>query len=398
MQKILIAHSWMERGGSEATAMWALQALQDNYEVTFVTASEIDFKELNRAYGTKVDPLKIKSLKAPHLPTAAGPTKWVHAQNRLFERHCQKLAPRFDLCLSAYNPVDFGKPSIQLIGDFSFSEEMRKRLYTHTNEQFRHRDTLLRRLYLRLGDWIGVRQRPLHSRGDLLLANSQWSAGLLSEAFGVPNAPVIYPPVVLPKASPHSERNPIGFACLGRVVPEKEIERVVSILKAVRARGHAVTLRLMGALHDTPYSRSVGRLIAEESWIEPEGFLMLEEKQRILSSVTYALHACRIEAFGIAVAEMSSMGCIPFVPDTGGAVEIVDRPELQYGTDEEAVAKIVQLLENPDRLPGLRESLVGEMDRFGPEIFMKELREHVLEFMRSANLDGATEKDSAASH
>lgn len=46
-------------------------------------------------------------------------------------------------------------------------------------------------------------------------------------------------------------------------------------------------------------------------WITPTGFLDLEAKQAILARQTYGLHACRIEAFGIAVAEMASMGCVP---------------------------------------------------------------------------------------
>ena len=56
---ILVAHPWMGRGGSEATAMWTLAALQDDYEVTFVTAAPLEFPDwtsLNAAYGTRVDP------------------------------------------------------------------------------------------------------------------------------------------------------------------------------------------------------------------------------------------------------------------------------------------------------------------------------------------------------
>ena len=100
----------------------------------------------------------------------------------------------------------------------------------------------------------------------------------------------------------------------------------------------------------------------------------------MLEQMTFSLHACRIEAFGIAVAEMASMGCVPFVPSTGGAREIVEDEDLRYASDDEAVEKILALLENPERVAELRDQLPKEMNRFGPEVFMRELREHVIEF------------------
>ena len=82
-RSILVSHSWMGRGGSEATAMWTLEALQDDYEVTFVTASPLDWNELNGAYGSHVDPEKVKVIRAPALPTVDGPSKLVLWQQRV---------------------------------------------------------------------------------------------------------------------------------------------------------------------------------------------------------------------------------------------------------------------------------------------------------------------------
>ena len=116
-------------------------------------------------------------------------------------------------------------------------------------------------------------------------------------------------------------------------------------------------------------------------WITPVGYLNLDEKQELLSRQSFALHACRIEAFGIAVAEMASLGCVPFIPDTGGAGEIVPFPELQFGEKEEAVSKILSILENPARIEELRFQLAEEVAKFGPSIFMKDLRDHVSRFI-----------------
>lgn len=131
---ILIAHPWMARGGSEATAMWALEAPLPDHDVTFVTAAPLgsdDWDSLNRAYGTRVDPKRMKVIKAPALPGVDGSRRLSHLQVRCFERFCRRIAGSFDQCLSAYNPIAFGRPAIQLIGDFSFCEETRVRLHAH---------------------------------------------------------------------------------------------------------------------------------------------------------------------------------------------------------------------------------------------------------------------------
>ncbi|MDF1737603.1 MAG: glycosyltransferase family 4 protein [Verrucomicrobiales bacterium] len=383
-RSILVSHPWMGRGGSEATAMWTLEALQDDYEVTFVTASPLDWEELNGAYGSHVDPLKVKVIKAPVVPTVDGPLKLVLWQNRYFEKFCNRIAGDYDLCLSAYNPVFFGKPGIQLLGDFSFSEDMRKRLYIYGESNFKHKESLVRKVYLAVGNLFGVKRPPLRERGDLVLSNSQWCVDQLGRYFGIGKSAVIYPPVILPAAAFDTERDPLGFVCLGRVVPEKEIERIIRILAALREKGYPATLKLIGNLDDSEYSRHLAQVLERHGdWIEPVGFLELEEKQRILSEQTFAIHACRIEAFGIAVAEMASMGCVPIVPATGGAVEIVPHSELQYETDEEAVSKLLDLIEHPGKVEALRGELLARVGQFGPDVFMRELREHVLAFAAS---------------
>ncbi|MEM6915392.1 MAG: glycosyltransferase family 4 protein, partial [Verrucomicrobiota bacterium] len=261
------------------------------------------------------------------------------------------------------------------------------------------RETLLRRTYLRVAEAISDRQVPLGQRDDLVLANSKWSAAQLAEHFGVMESPVLYPPVVLPTAPTNSKRDPLGFVCLGRIVPEKEVERIIRILERVRKEGYAVNLRLIGELDETPYGSRIGSLIDRHDWIRPEGFLQLEAKQEILASQTYALHACRIEAFGIAVAEMASLGCVPIVPDSGGAREIVPPEELHFGSDEEACAKIIRLLKRPELLPALREELSLGVSRFGPEVFQRELRSHLRQFagLKKPSPHADSEKNLATS-
>ena len=61
-------------------------------------------------------------------------------------------------------------------------------------------------------------------------------------------------------------------------------------------------------------------------------------------SATYALHAERDEAFGIAIAEYVKAGCIPIIPDGGGPTEIVEDPALEFSTVDEAANTLVRLV------------------------------------------------------
>ena len=55
------------------------------------------------------------------------------------------------------------------------------------------------------------------------------------------------------------------------------------------------------------------------------------------------------EHFGIAPAELQRGGCITFVPDDGGVVEIVGGDErLIYHSEEDAVEKIDRMLSDPE--------------------------------------------------
>ncbi|MCB1061426.1 MAG: glycosyltransferase [Verrucomicrobiae bacterium] len=383
--RILITHPWMGWGGSEATAMWSIQALQDLADVTFTTASPLDLGQHNAIYGTSVSPEKVTVRQAPKLPGIRSGTQLVYWQHASFERFCRHIAKNFDVCLSAYNPVYFGKPGIQLIGDFSFSEKARQLLYPNAEDRICHRQSLLRRIYLTAGECLKGWGRPtLAERGDCAVANSFWTAKKLEKIFRLPATPVLYPPSIGSGYTPSEkddQRDPWGFVCLGRISPEKEIETIIAIMDRVRSQGYPVNLDLVGSFGDDDYARRIRRLVDNRSdWIRTPGFLNPKEKAKLFASRTFAIHGCRVEAFGIAVAEMADSGLIPIVPRSGGAAEIVDHPDLIYSSSSEGVKKILDLLQSPEHHPRLREQLHHRVARFHPERFMNDLVEIVGDF------------------
>ena len=382
-RKILVAHHWMGRGGSESTAMWTLQALQDDgFDVTLTTASQVDWDDLNSAYGTDVDPGKITFLQAPRIPTVNHPAKLVFLQLGRFQRHCKKIADSFDLCISAYNPIDFGRPGIQLIGDFSFDEEMRRELSVHGTSGFKHRDSFFRNLYLKLAQSLFDSHIALADRGDLILANSEWAARKLGEHFGISEVPVIYPPAVLPKPTEDKARNPMGFVCLGRISPEKELERIVSILRAVRAQGYDVSLQMIGHLGSTPYEEKISALVRKNKI----GFTRLDFSiwRENRKSFRRTLLGCTVAAskpLALPSRRWLRWAAFRLFPTAAAQERLSGLPDLQFGSEDEAVKKIIHLLKHPEKARQIRLRLSQEMDKFGPSVFMEELRGHVDRFL-----------------
>jgi len=363
--------------------MWSLHALQHVAKITFTTASPVDWDKLNSTYGTQVSPERIELLPAPRLPGVTTGTSFAYWQRAWFERFCSSVSGRFDTCISAYNPIRFSRPAIQLIGDFSFNEEARLDLYPNASEQAHHRPSLLRRLYVSVGEQLAGRtDTEIAGSGDWVVANSRWTAAVLSQRFHLPDSPILYPPSSLQSQDADDRRDPLGFVCMGRITPEKEVETIIGILDRVRSAGHAVTLDLVGHFGGDEYSAKIRSMAEERSkWIRLTGFLDPQKKEELFSTRNFGIHACRVEAFGIAVAEMAAAGLIPFVPADGGVGEIVGRDQLIFRHAEDAAEKICRMIESSAAQAELRRSLRTEVTRFRPERFAENLVEIVQDFM-----------------
>ena len=81
------------------------------------------------------------------------------------------------------------------------------------------------------------------------------------------------------------------------------------------------------------------------------------------------------EHFGMAPAEMATAGCIVWVRDDGGQVEIVggDR-RLIYHTREQAVASILAVMASDAEQTSLRAMLAGRVPQFTLDRFMDGVR------------------------
>jgi glycosyltransferase involved in cell wall biosynthesis len=374
--RAVIVHPRLAGGGSEARALALIELLQDEYQVTLLTGVSLECERLNAAYHTSVDPSRVAVELAP-MPQWLRRCQAGDALRGAFvDRRAQRLAPRFDLCICAYNFAAFGRKAIQFVADFSWDDNYR-RLTDPTSPRLRglfQRRSPMRAAYLGLcraiaGGGCGFRVADQ----DIVVANSQWSAALLRTRYGV-DSRVIYPPVFSLSFDSDAPRSG-DFVMLGRIAPDKRILEAIETLARVRARGHEFAFHIIGAVDDSIYGARVRSLAARHrGWVRLVGGVYGVEKFRLLARHGFALHMRTREAFGIAVAEQVKMGLIPFVPERSAPAEIVGNQRLTFHDQEHAVEVIDCLLSRREEHQAIRSELAARGAMFSKERFAAEAR------------------------
>jgi glycosyltransferase involved in cell wall biosynthesis len=375
---LLIQPSLQPPGGGNAVSAWALQALQQHHDVGVVSWTPLDVGEMNRFYGTSVDPSLLWA------ETVHGASRWVPdrgpfslslLRRALVLRTARRLSSDWDVLLTTSNEADFGRPGIQYI-----HYPVYRRPRPLDDVRWYHGPAPVINSYYRFADWLAD-MTPVGIKQNLTLVNSDWTGRLVHVLHGI--VPVtLYPPVHATFADvPWAERSD-RFLCTGRISPEKQIDRVIDILKLVRKVRPDITLQLVGTFGRDRYSRHIARRVtAERSWISTQTNLSRAALLELIPHHRYGIHGMQEEHFGMAPAEMVSAGCIVFVPNGGGQVEIVgEQPRLIYNDVEEAAESILHVLAHPELQASIRSRLAERKSLFATEHFMAGIRELVETF------------------
>jgi glycosyltransferase involved in cell wall biosynthesis len=116
-------------------------------------------------------------------------------------------------------------------------------------------------------------------------------------------------------------------------------------------------------------------------WVRIQHGIGHDQLEELLCNSRYGLHTMIEEHFGIAIAEMVRAGCLVFVSDSGGQIEIVGQESaLCYKSDEEAVDLICGVLDDDAKQQDLQLSLVEHSQMFTEERFMQNLRAIIKQF------------------
>lgn len=373
--KVAIIHSgskWI--GGAEAVAVWTLEALKEEYDVTLISTSRLPISQMNEHYGTCLNEEGFHSIVVS-LPLGLQRTsKFWYLRRLMLMHYCQKIAKEYDLCISTYYEMNFNRRGIQYVHSPAVAAGIVDGLDPFLDES---QQSSVKKIYRKLVANIfkfsvdGLRQ-------NLTLVNSNWTGELIKRAYGI-DPHVVYPPVSMNFPHiPWDERED-GFVCIGRIASSKQIDSIIRILQRVREVGWDVHLHIVGPRWDINYSKRIEKMQRENSsWVFLEGNLNREDLARLIVKHKYGIHGMRNEHFGIAVAEMVKAGNIVFVPNDGGQVEIVGNEEhLTYDNEKEAVNKIIEVLSDEHLQALLRAHLAKRAQLFSTVRFMQEIREIV---------------------
>ena len=375
----------MSKGGGEAVAMNAIEALQADYDVTLLTLTDPDVGELNDYFNTGVDAealdVERAGLAAPALNRVFGLRYYV-LQNALLSRYACRRADEYDLLVSTINELGLPADSVQYVHfpfDWTVSLDHREHIFHPTIEE----DSPYERFCTRVA---GVSKEEIGA--TRLFANSGWTADVVEDAYGT-EPEVLYPPVDTGEFTdvPWAEREH-GFVTLGRIERSKRVVEMIEVVDGLRDRGHDLHLHVVGPTVDEEYREEVVAAAADRPHVEIEGELPREELVELVCTHRFGIHGKRFEHFGMAVAELAAGGAVPFVPSDGGQHAIVrDEERLQYESVGDAVETIDRVLSDPDLQRELRQGPEEIERRFGRARFRAAVSDAVAEQLGEAGFE-----------
>ena len=367
-------------GGTEAVTAWTIEALKNEWDVTLITFSEIDADTLNRYYGTQFAADDFAIARPGRLPLLFKTNRLLMLKDHLMMRYCKSVRRNFDLFIGAGgSPMDFGDRGMQFIHlgpDSTLVKVLRR------DQRLTGWYQLGKRSFTRLCEAISGWTDEALER-NLSMPNSEHTAEVAVQAFGISKYEVMYPPVGQPDTpTPWAEREN-GFLCIARIVPPKRIHEVIEIIRQVRDNGFELSLQIVGRSDDDEYYGQIMDLQKQHSsWISVDGGLPRSELVALMNRYKYGINGALDEHFGIAVAELVKSGSIVFVPNGGGQTEIVGTPELIYDSVEDAVAKITAVLSEEKAQQKALDRMAQQGDIFSIEAFCSKMQRTVQKFLQ----------------
>ena len=354
-----------------------LEALKDHYDITLFHADGVDLAAVNRFYGTSLRPDNFRIISANPLVRAIGSLDSDRGSIQVLSymmRVVRRIRHRYDLVLGT-DDTDLGGSPALLYMHYPYLEDFWRKYQDS-------RVGLTGLVQGRTRPWVLLSGFSLDRfRQNVVLANSDWTGHRIADAYGVPSR-TVYPPVTeCPYSLPWKDRED-AFVAVGMLTPNKRMDWIVETLASVKKAYPRLRIYLAGGVCERIGGHEFhGRLRAivdtNRDWVTLHEDLSRDELLRLLGRCRYAIHAMHNEHFGIAPAEALMAGCIPFVHDSGGQVEIVGRDPRVCYQDDDAALRIQRVLGDAEIQRELRTSFANRRDRFTSTRFMREIRDAV---------------------
>ena len=214
---------------------------------------------------------------------------------------------------------------------------------------------------------------------SLLVANSEYNANLIKKDLGQ-NPRVIHS--FITPTNPADEKKPRQVLTISRLNPTKNLQRITKI--SLRTPDNHYVL----AGNKTPKTSELLRKMYQppnlEIIFDPTRKMIID----LMGRSTLYLSTLSSEAFGMAVVEAMSAGCIPVVPRSGGPwIDILDKAQgywgFGYSSNKEA-ARIIEMLSNDHSLrSSVAQAALERSKRFRLDTFKTEF----IHLIESCNIE-----------
>lgn len=381
MSQIAILHTQFGVGGAEAVCFYSLEALQTDHEVHLYGLGDPDVQYYNDVFGTSVNDITVHPPPEPDLSFNGLRKAILTLTNGRFgsEGAVQVAAlyslfghewASYDLRLITHGELPLPTPAIQYIHHPFFNRWSGDSEFAIDGAIGKGINKILTKY---------VKGKPQEIRRTKLLTNSNWTAREIETIYG-DRPEVVYPPVATDSFEPPDwSEQENGIVTVGRIALDKRTFKACKITEELRDQGYDVHLHLVGPEHgDDAYVEKIRQYANDNKWVTLEGQVNRKALVSLIENHRWAIHPKPREHFGIVVAEYVAGGMIPFVPNSGGQVEIVDgHDSLCYESVDDAVAAMISLLDDPEAAQAVRRSLPDMKERFGAERFKRRLAELV---------------------
>jgi glycosyltransferase involved in cell wall biosynthesis len=334
-------------------------------------------ESINRFYGTSLSPGDFEVKLVPWIVRKIAertPTAMALIKDNYLLLKSRPLGSQFNLIISANNEVDVGRRCIQYIHYPKLSSR------PDVGLRWFHRISFVVDTYR----WLAMHLTGFsleRMRRNLSLVNSDFIGERVRALHGVETL-TLFPPVTGSFHEIPWECREDGFVCVGRISPEKRLERIIEILSTVRSRGGRLHLHVIGTSGNDAYANYIKAYVnANRTWVSMHESVPRQELAELLATHRYGIHAMDEEHFGMAVAEMVRAGCIVFAPDSGGPVQILGGDtRLLYISPKDAAEKILSVISSDEHQKELRDCLAVRGKHFSELSFMHHVREVVSDF------------------
>lgn len=381
--KIGIVHpNLMLKGGAEAVTIEIIQALRDQHDLELITFQNPDIKELNRFFGTDLkeeDFSPNRPLSSPFFRRMRG--KFFKMRNGVIKRYAKKNSGKYDTLVCGFNEADLGQTGIQYIHvPDSVNEQIFQDTGEITEKLATRPETLQYKIYLEFVDRF-LKPNKIGVSMNKTLCNSSYSKRVYEEVFN-DTAEILQPPVSIEFDNKMDfEERENGFVIIGSIASHERQKETIRIIDKIR-KEFDIHLHIVGKSGDPEYMNEVKKMSKKRDYVTINKDVSREKLKELIISHKYGIHNFYGEHYGLAPAELVKGGCITFVLNKGGQVDIVNNKEdLLFKNKSEAVKKIKRVLKDNK----LKKELLSSLDTSqfnSPSEFREKIREKVEEIKK----------------